>query len=315
MNLAKGKDGRIGRQVHGFGFDAQVVPAEQGERRGNVYISTHSIEEDQAYYAKKAAQARALNAAKRVERVAKERADLIQFQENQKKAKAYQKLAAVDPMNERLKKHFAKQLGAPEYERTENSVRNGNQIVRHAADFSSSGGSPEVVMSPDGRRPIEWRADFRQHEVVGSMLTRDGQYGPAVTDYDRYINGLDVNQTDIVDVGGTMYGRLDGQSIGNGMGLDLSSYWDKFTTGLTSGIDKGITKIADSLPDQIAKELQQIISGGGDAHVDQATGQIIVTRQPSVMPASSGIPQWAVYTGLGLAGLGVLLIAVKAFKK
>lgn len=331
MNLAKDKYGRIGRQIHGPSDVAEVTPVQVADRRGNVYASTHSIEADQAYYSQKRKQANALLRAEKLARLAREKAELIEFQNNQKKARHAQSQAAVDPLNEKLKAYFAKQMGSPQHERVLRSVTNGN-VVQRPADFSSSGGDPEIVRSPDGRRPIEWRADFRQHQVVGNVLTRDGAFGPAVTDYDRYVNGIDVNERNVVNVsGGTIHGRITGEQP-NAMGFfnwgssaddfeDFEddgggSWWDSVTGFFEDVGDKTVDELSDKLPEQIAKEIQDIISGGGEAHVN-AQGQVVVTRPPTYAPSmasSMGIPSWALYTGLGLVGVGVLLVAIKTMK-
>lgn len=320
MQLARNKNGQIGRQVPGQGLQAKVAKINMGERRGDLYLSTSQVEADQAYWKQKEEETNALNQAKLMQSVAKRKADFIRLQIANQKTNAFQAVAKHDPMMEKLRAHYAKTGAMGETEAVAGS------ILANPPDFSSQGGNPEIIMSDYDKRPIAWRSDFRQHLIVGNPLTRDGVYGPGVTDYDRIVNGIDVNQTNIVEgatmgrehiVGGTMLGRLDGRNVKmpTNMGFDFS--WGGITDWASNIADQTVDSLSDKLPDQIAKELQGIIAGGGDAHVNPATGQIIVTRPPTVVggaAASLGIPPWALYSGLGLMGIGVLFMVIKAVK-
>ncbi len=334
MILAKDKHGRIGRQMPGFGEEAQIQIAPEAERRGNVYLSHRSIAEDQAHYAHEEQERNALVRAERLRNIVRRNAERIQHENRSREIEAHQGLGAYDANREKLRKHFARKNAMGE---TESVV---DSLFHLPADFSQSGGNPQFVESDEAKRPIVWRADFRQELVVGNPLTRDGAYGPAITDYDRYLTGVDVNQTDVV-AGGTMLGRYNGSNapagmganpflmrqphfkkrlpqsnVPRGMGFDFS--WGGITDWVSGVADQTVDNLTDQLPDQIAKELQQIISGGGDAHVNPATGQIVVTRPvtgvTTTIAQSMGVPPWAIYAGLGLMGVGVLFVLIKAVK-
>lgn len=365
MYLAKDKNGRIGRQRPGVGFDADVMNSSHGERRGNVYLSEGQIEDDHAYHAAKENQMRALADAERIARIAKRKAEIIEAQKRAREVLAFQEIAEVDPMNEKLRRHFGLTMGQSETDRVAQSV--SADVLRKPADFSSQGGNPEVVLSKDDKRPIMWRSDFRTLRIVGNPLTRDGAYGPAVTDYDRYVNGVDVNQTDVVEIaGGTILGRYNGENLTeswasalkdksyqeklkayaeakemrsepwyqgphgaalsgvdyqqrepmNGMGFDWS--WSGVTNWASGVVDQTVTKLENQLPDQLAKELQGIITQGGHVTTSPSTGTITVAQPVpgaiTTIQKATGVPTWAIYTGLGLMGVGVIFMMIKAVK-
>jgi hypothetical protein len=130
-----------------------------------------------------------------------------------------------------------------------------DSLLRDPADFSSSGGNPEIVASDTGKRPIVWHADYRQHLIVGNPLTRNGEFGPAITDYDRYVNGVDVNQTDVVQIaGGTMLGRYNGSIAPAGMG-----YEHMMQQNCTMGDDTDLSSLPD-ISDQIDTSESDLVS-------------------------------------------------------
>lgn len=390
MYLAKDRFGRVGRQKPGVGYEAEVESPAQGVRRGNVYLSEGQIEDDQNYYQAKANQMRALAEAERVAAIAKRKAEIIEATKRAREVLSFQKIAEADPMNDKLRRHFGITMGRTQSEQVANSV--SSDVVQTNADFSSQGGRPEVVLSKDDKRPIMWRSDFRTLRIVGNPLTRDGSYGPAVTDYDRYVHGVDVNQTDVVQIaGGTILGRYNGENLTedwasalkdksyqeklaayakmkemqsqpwyegprghsmsgipqnkyqsqpmNGqmgtmgasgdlrslsnrqgvhgtMGFDWS--WGGITDWAGGIIDKSVDKLEDQLPEQLAKELQNVIAQGGSTQVSPSTGTVTVyhpTPSPvTTIQQATGIPSWALYTGLGLMGVGVVFMMIKAVK-
>jgi len=355
MILAKDKNGRIGRQIPGVGEQAQVQYAPEAGHRGNVYLSTRSIEADQAYYAREEQERIAKVRAERLRNIVKRNAQRIEQEARAKEIQAHQGLGSYDSNRERLRQHYARKNAMGE---TESVI---SSLLRTPADFSESGANPQIVESDESKRPVVWRADFRQELVVGNPLTRDGEFGPAITDYDRYMTGVDVNQTDVV-AGGTMLGRYDGSNAPAGMGIvpftvkqpqfrkklhphgvpsgmghsapaarrsrpevatgPMGSWWDSATDWVTGVATSTVDNLSNSLPkeiaDQIQKELNDIIAGGGDAHVNPATGQIVVTRPvtgtTTTVAQSLGVPPWAIYAGLGLMGVGVLFVLIKAVK-
>lgn len=226
MNLAKGRNGKIGRQIPGQGLQAKIVQPSGGGYHRNVYLSEGQIAADQNYFTAEEAKAKYLEAV-RVQKIKNQKAAAqAQMKRNMMGVAPYQRLAKLNPMNEKLLRHFAKQkmMGS-----SSNAVF---QTLTHAptgatsgyhpkprppADFSNSGGNMHLVPSGQPKEPVVWRADYRQTLFKGNPLTRDGQYGPAVTDYDRFVRGVDVNQSVINGAtmpiaGNTMLGRFEGKS-------------------------------------------------------------------------------------------------------
>lgn len=327
MILAKNRYGQIGRQVPGVGINANVVPASMGEARGSVNISTRSIEEDQARYLAEEIEAKKKRQQDRIRQVATRVATEARRKARGAQVMQFQKLAQLDPMNERLKAHYARQKGMGESELVSES------LLRTPADFSSQGGNPQIVASESGKRPIAYFADFRQELIVGNPLTRNGEYGPAVTDYDRFVNGVDVNQTDVVEIaGGTMLGRYDGQPVPAGMagkmipmpvipikkfpvapgrmvpmpvlppripikmpindvralsGMGFDFSWDGLVDSASDVLSQTGDNLVDALPTQLAKELQNAISQGGT--VKSTSGNTVVIQRPVTGTTSTEI--------------------------
>jgi hypothetical protein len=346
MILAKGKNGRIGRMVPGVGLQARVMGAEQADRRGDVYLSTRSIEDDQKYFQAQEDRERAMREAKRMENIALRNARAIQARKHAESVKQFQAAAKFDPMNEKLKKHFAKKNMMGETEAVATSLFDRNSVLNPPADFSSSGGNLELVPGERMTGGDQWSADYRQHLIVGNPLTRDGEYGPAVTDYDRYVGGNDVNQWDTVNIaGGTMLGRYDGQIAPAGMGynhvqgyrkqrqgvprgmgglFDFIPSWDTIQQKATDFATKAGTALITKEEQQLQDQLLKSITGGGPAPTPVTSGgtTTYVVQQPTAVPqylqqaaTQLGVPKWALYTGIGLLGLGTLFLVIKAVKK
>lgn len=322
MILARGKNGQIGRMIPGQGLQAKVQSASMGERRGNVYLSNESIKEDQAYWDKQENETRAYRQAQAVANIVKRKASELKAQEREAQNRQFQQIAKYDPMNAKLKAFYARQGMMGEDQRVSQSVA--------PADFSSSGANPQYVDGVPMTGGNQWRADYRQHLIVGNPLTRDGVYGPAVTDYDRFVQGIDVNQTDVV-AGGTMLGRYDGQiaPAGNGrrslarphmngaMGFDWS--WGGLLNTVGNTINQTVDNLVDKLPDQLTKELEEVVWAGGSPPPGPSGGGTVYVNRPvqgavNTVSQTIGLPPWAIYTGVGLLGVGVLFIVVKALK-
>lgn len=334
MNLAKDKNGKIGRQVPSPGLTAKVSPGFSAERRGNVMLSQAQIETDQAYWENKEREALALKRAEAFARQVKAQAQKIAQEKQAKRATEFQALAKVDPMNEKLKTFFARKGMMGETAQVAESIRllppapagpvatYGRDLsatgAHWPADFSASGGNVQYVEGSPMTGGDQWRADFRQHHIVGNPLTRDGVYGPGVTDFDRIARGVDVNQLDVVQVsGGTILGRLDGSPVAKArtMGFDWS--WDGITDTISNVADQTVDNVVDKLPDQLAKELQNAVGGGG--RVSNTSGGTITVQRPitgavTTVSQSMGVPPWAIYAGVGMIGLGFLLVMVKTLK-
>lgn len=369
MILARNKNGQIGRMIPGTGMQANVETANMGDHRGSVYISARSLEADENYYAQKEREESYAKETQRLKDIAIRQAEIIQHRKRAQDVEAFQRLARLDPMNEKLKLHYARRAGMGESD----IVSDG--LLRNPADFSSSGANPEIVAAEAGKRAIAWRADWRQHLIVGNPLTRDGEYGPAVTDYDRYVQGTDMNQLDVVNIrgggapdrlvsfysetmddelpiaGGTMLGRWNGQTAPAGMGRQAMSglptaypagtrrgiprglpgrfnsdqgmgewsfpSWDSITTGISSGINTGVNDALANAPKDLLNSLIGDLTGSGQTAT--VTGNTITVQRPvtgavNTVSQSIGLPPWAVYSGLGLIGVGVLFMVIKAVK-
>lgn len=323
MILARNRNGQVGRQVPGVGLQAVVDISPEAARRRNVFVSTRSIEEDQIAAQQETNEILARRQQERIRNIAERAAETAKMERQRANTIQFQKLAMLDPMNERLKDYFSMKAGMGESQ----TVQAG--LLRNPADFSSQGGNPQIVASQSGKRPIAWSADFRQHLIVGNPLTRDGAYGPAVTDYDRFVNGTDVNQEDVVEIaGGTMLGRYEGRvmpaglasskrmRLPRGMGFDFS--WSGLVDTATNVINQTADQVVSKLPEQLAKELQNAINQGGT--VQSTAGGTVVVQRPVVGTTTTqtqmvgGVPNWVLYAGGGLLAVGFLLILVKAVK-
>lgn len=367
MRLSKNANGQVGRHIPGVGESARVTTPAQGDRRGNVYLSLGQIAEDDAYWTQKENEARAIQQATAVKNIIEAKAQELKAQAAARSQDQFQKLAKFDPMNAKLKNFFAKRQMMGETAQVADSVLPG-QVATYGrdlsaagahlpppapADFSASGGNLDYVDGLPMTGGDQWRADWRTHAIKGNPLTRDGVFGPGVTDYERFIDGIDVNQTDVVNTtsdiaGGTMLGRwndsvapqgpagrrlgrgmppgsraLPGETsrrsrLSGGMGLDLS--WDGISDAASDIVDQTGDNLVDSLPDALAKQLQSSILGGGK--VTGTSGGVITVQRPptttksaiSSLSASTGLPAGAIYAFLGLFAVGVLFIGVRAVK-
>lgn len=300
MMLVKDKYGRIGRKS---AFGSSIDVAEPGDHRGSVYISARSIEEDQAYYKAQEDKQRAESLSKRLQHIAQRNADKARQEKRAEAVENFQRLAKIDPMNERLKAYFTKRSMMGETDQ----VTEG--LLPAPADFSQSGANPEYVWGERMTGGDQWRADFRQHMIVGNPLTRNGVFGPAVTDYERYVSGVDVNQTDIVDIaGGTMLGRYNG-SVAPGGPNGMGSLSDFFSNLYSQTTDKLESSLSTTLSSAAQKELNNILGQGGQV-TSTGGGVINVTKQVAT-GTTAGIPNWALFTGVGLLGVGVLFLVMK----
>lgn len=322
MILAKNRNGQIGRQIPGAGLQAKIAEAPVADSRGSVFVSTRSIEADQIKADAETRELQIKRQQERIRNIAKSAAEKAKLESQRQRVVQFQKLAMLDPMNERLKEYFARKRTMGESQSVEAS------LLRNPADFSSQGGNPQIVASDSVKRPIAWSADFRQHLIVGNPLTRDGQFGPAVTDYDRFVCGTDVNQENVVEIaGGTMLGRYDGGVMPAGlagralsrrpraMGFDWS--WDGIVDAASNVISDTGDELVDQLPAQLAKELQSAISQGGT--VKSSTGGTIVVNRPVGTTTTQtqmigGVPNWVIYAGGGLMAMAFLMIMVKTVK-
>lgn len=320
MILAKDKHGRIGRKIPKMGFDAEIEAPEMAERRGNVYLSPQALEAEEAFRAQEEAWQKEKAKVQAIKAKAREKA--IEIKKRLQHEDIMRSKAAVKNRDEEL-------LAA--YFKRQSMMGEEDKVARSlvTADFSASGGDPQIVPGESEYKGV-WGADFRWEKRVNNPLSRDGVFGIGTTDFDQIVKGTDVHQWDIPHgmkiVGGTMVGKYDdvegrvrkpmaGQ-MGH-MGWDWS--WDSISGGISDLADKTWDQLQDQLPDEIAsqitKELGQITGGsssGGQATVN-VTRPIYQPIQTSVNQAAStlGVPPWAIYAGVGMIGLGLLLVVLK----
>ena len=327
MYLAKDKNGQIGRKVPGVGFDAKIQKPSRADRRGTVFVSHASIENDDKYWknveSKEIAKNEALAAKRVIDRNVKE----IERFKKEKSLEKHQAPAKFDATENIMLNYFQNAFKKGEAKRVADALSPAN-LPSAPADFSASGGNVQYVRGSEMTGGKEWRADFRNQSLVGNPLTRDGVFGPAVTDYDRYVRGIDVNQTNVVDMpiagatrrgdlrslsrqvedlpiaGGTMLGRYEGQNIGSipeGMGISF----DDLKKGVTSGFQKAVSQVPQKVEYAVTKELQKLIDKG--LAKLQPDGKVVVYQeaQPTIQTQIASIPSWAIYSGVGLVGLGL----------
>lgn len=318
MHLAKDKHGRIGRKVPGVGFDAKVETAPQAERRSSVFVSPFTIENDEKYWKNVESKKIAKQEAQAAKEFVKRQAEEVKKQKVSQSLEKHQAAAKFDATQDIMLQYFQKSLKLGETQKAINALSPAH-LPANPADFSASGGNVQYVRGERMTGGTEWRADFRDRLIVGNPLTRDGVYGPAVTDYDRIVQGVDVNQTNVVQAslpiaGGTMLGRYEGEnvtpgmgSLPEGMGIDLSSIGKSISTGVQSGVQKLTTQIPQRVEQFVSSELQKLIEKGM-ARI-QPDGKVVVYQEqpPVIQSQIMGLPPWAIYAGVGVVGIGLLL--------
>lgn len=321
MQLAKDKYGRIGRKVPGIGFDAEIQAPLEAAPRGNVYLSPRSLEIEEARRAEEEQWRIAQAKAKAFENEAKRKAEEVKARLMHEKIME-QKQSVRNRDQELLSAYFKRQSMMGEEARVASTLR-------APADFSQEGWNPEIVEGNPEYKGV-WGADYRWEKVYNNPLSRDGVFGIGTTDFDKIVKGVDVHQTNIPVgmapkiVGGTMVGKYDdvegrmhGRGMNGPMGWDWS--WDSITSGISDLGDKTWDQLQDQLPgelsNQIMKELGQITGGSSSG----GTATVNVTRpiyQPVVGAANSaaqslGVPPWAIYAGVGMIGIGLLVVIFK----
>lgn len=292
MYLAKNKFGQIGRQQPFAGDEAIVHPSEMGREYGSVNVSHQKIAMDQA---------RSLEIEKR--RKAKD-------QQNRYRAEVARRLAETkeaakrtdvlrmesqkrDVAQDLLKQYFGKQAVLGETDKVMRSL-----LPPKPADFSNSGGNLDYVAGDDVTGGQQFWADWRQERVVGNPLTRDGIFGPRVTDYDRAAYGEDVNQSNVVKIaGGTMLGRYHDHSMGALFDVNVPKI-DVGSSAVQSTLSKlGINVNQKYLP-SVSINLQQ---------KPKTPAMPVVATKPQPLMKKPGLSTTAkLGIGAAIAGAGVI---------
>lgn len=340
MILAKGRDGRIGRQIPGVGLQARVDRPVMGEVHGNLYLSESSIANEQANRRKKEGHLAMQKAAAQISAANRRQHGRLGSIRANAQIKASRQAVNFDPMNEKLKHHFARQKTMGQDMMVSNSLYHAPLWTRGTtgqvltpvppADFSNSGANMDTVPSGVPPEPVIWHTDFRTHMIKGNPLTRNGSYGPGVTDFDRFVNGRDVNDQAIDGggnateqiAGGTMLGRWNGgiakrgilkRGHNNTLGDD-SDFSDAEIEAAGSDDSGGFfSDLWDSASDTATAALPGLATQAIKPGSSSSTTTVIhtvpaATLAPSVVP---GVPNWALYSGIGLLGVGVLFAVLK----
>lgn len=295
MILARSKNGAVGRQVKSVGEKAIVEAPRLAERRSDLYISTRSIDEDEAYWKAQENKARAEYQAQMLRADYEKRAQKLIDDANRKKVLSEQAKKPLSVEDTQVKAYVARTMGLSETEKVSRSI---------SADFDIN-----VEVKEAGKlRPIVPRADFRLQSITGNPLTRDGSYG-VVTDYDRFVRGQELDN-DLVPTGGTMLRRP--------MSSEFGFSWDSVTNWLDTTASNTMDQLSTQLPGTLATAAQQELIK--QIQSGQAAQQVVV-QQPVQMPNTysiqagqqmiSGIPNWALFAGLGMVGIGLMFMIVK----
>ena len=337
MYLARDKYGNIGRQIPGASFGAEIAQPYAAESPGNVEISSaaqidyqqklrrqkylaHKADRDQKRYAELARvnQAQALSGA--------QARNIAQFQG----PKNY------DPVNEKLKAYFARkmQMGSSSSDQVALSVSATSGAVFKPvapADFSQSGANMHLVPDDHPQETVVWESDFRTHMIKGNPLTRDGKFGPAVTDYDRFVQGTDVNDQSMGRMrvsGNTIYGRREGSGRAttldralrglSGMGQDPSfdatgMYSDPGIVDTSGSIDVSTPPVTGDVPvtydTGATAGPSSALATGIDTPVTYDTG---VTFGPATAGAQTDSNGNTFWSAAGVAASQALPAALKA---
>ena len=201
MQLAKDKHGNIGRKIPSQGQEAKIARPVKAEEQSNVYVSQKSVMKqeikDKVEVAKAQAKEQANVAKQKIEKEAKQ----IQEAKKVKEVEKFQQAAKISPTMVALKEFFEKKQSQGETKAVLNALSPAS-LPSAPADFSASGGNVQYVRGNKlATGGDQWSADYRTQMIVGNPLTRDGVFGPGITDYDRFVKGVDVNQTNIVKIG------------------------------------------------------------------------------------------------------------------
>ena len=318
MHLAKDKYGNIGRKIPSSGTESKIQQPMTAEEQTDLYVSQSSVVKqdikNKLEEAKAQAQESANFAKRKMAQLAKED---IQKQKTAE-VKQYQKASKIDPTQDVLKTYFAKQMSVSETKKVLNDLSPAS-LPAAPANFSASGGNVQYVRGTPVTGGDQWNADFRTQMIVGNPLTRDGVFGPGITDYDRFVKGIDVNQTDVVKiVGGTILGRYQSQDInlsGSTMG-SVSDFFSNLASGVSTGISQGTQEALSKLPSQVSttlsSSLQDMLNKG--LAKKNPDGTITVVRESQAPPTiiQSGISTTTLALGgLAFASALALILLIK----
>lgn len=195
MHLARSKNGTIGRKIRSMGENAVIEAPAQGEHQTNVQVNYGSLAKDEMYWKEKEKkfQEKLLKAQEQGKN--KARLQEKAFRAFQNSALQAQALISINPIEDALKKKFAREAI---------SSQSANVVASLKPDFYDR----ELVPAPqEGIKSGVVPADYYMTKIVGNPLTRDGKYG-SVTDFDRIVRGEELDNADVRVVGGTMVRRL-----------------------------------------------------------------------------------------------------------
>lgn len=321
MILAKDKYGRIGRKIPGIGFDAKIDVPKKASHQGDVFLSPAALEAEESRHKEREQYEIAMQKAKAARLRAQREAEALIAKKQHFELKAMEQAKKHNPEQEALKKYFGLQMGMSETDKVARSLV--------TADFSQSGGNPQIVPSGPAYKGV-WSADYRKDKIVGNPLSRDGVFGVGVTDYDKIVSGIDVHQWNTVAmqnekvVGGTIHGVLhdvDKHMARAAMGED-SGFWDWLPSSddvgeFLSDVGTQISEIADETIDQLRADLPSELKNLATSELRKLiqSGDPRITIPRYSYAQASAIPKWAIYTSVGMMGVGLLLVLYKTFAK
>jgi hypothetical protein len=308
MQLARRKDGSIGRMIPGQGEEAKVANISLADRRGDTYLSQAVIDENDKFLKRLELKKQAEKKAKELTKAKKDQSEKISQAKMQAQIAEQQVAAQHDPLNEALKKHFALAARTSETVSTVKTLR---------ADFSDR----TEVVDDKPKRPMVARADYRQNQIVGNPLTRDGKFGP-YSDYEKIVNGTE--NEPVSYAGGTMlkpiypgdFGNEWMESSGN---QQRHSQMGEFSwdTLWSDTVDAFTDQAPGALADAATKVVVGAITPQKPAPAPATTviNKYVPTQVASgvnSMANSMGVPPAVIYGTMGLFGIAVMAIVYKA---
>ena len=299
MHLARDKYGRIGRRVRAMGESAVVALPSVAASLTNVEVSPAMIDKNQHYWEAKEKALQKELSLKRQQREAKQAAKNKEIRAQAAKVAKLQMEIPMNPIEQALKKQFALQAKASESSKVVKSLK---------ADFYDR----EFIPVPEEKIRVSARSgDFEITNLVGNPLTRDGRYG-VVTDYDRLVRGQELDNANVQLVGGTILRKLPNKRRDSSMGWEWEDVGNWFSDTASNTADQ----LQEQLPAEIANQLKDQLF---PPTVNPQTGVVTVNRPGTTnyvqnAAQSLNVPPVVIYGAMGMMGVGLLLVLVKALK-
>ena len=296
MRLARMANGQVGRVLRSMGEQAVIENPSKADYSSSTDLDLSTLDQDQNYWRNVEAQNKAQIMANQELNRARNEALKAQFNETQESIKASQKIP-LDPTQEKIKNYLIKQKNQTESERT---------VLRLKPDFYDRESIPVGFEQGMSLRS----GDYRQNDIMGNPLTRDGQYGP-VTDYDRFVEGGELDNDIVQVVGGTMLRRLPPRpQMGRKSSKKMSGmgdFWSDLLTNTTA-----------QLTEQVPEALVANLVGQLNPPPPPTNTVTTIIRAPAIAVNSAarklGVPPWVIYSAFGVLAGSLVLVLVKSKK-